>query len=362
MLFNPFVVGVSSFIKQTNTFFNMQNEFLKSVSHLLPQVQSSDMTVLHPDPRDIGEWQRHVFEAPEGSEKKFVNSLDYYTFIPASAKDGQKSKFRGLVVMLHGCEQNASVFAQGSQINIFAQRFGFVVLYPEQNKSHNLAQCWRWFNLAENAGMAEVNTIIELIEQTIKKHNIHPDRVFVAGMSAGAGMATALAFTFPEKIAAVALHSGPVFAQAHSLVSGLEVMSGVTATNDEELLASLRSFAKPKPHDIPTLIIHGVKDRRVHISNAAALTKQALFLNKLPLDTEPVVTWHDIGSKDAYTRKIYYCKKKHPVVNVLEVDNMAHEWAGGDTSLPFNGENGPNSSEMILRFFYRHATPSNELK
>ncbi|MDO5666490.1 MAG: PHB depolymerase family esterase [Alcaligenaceae bacterium] len=361
MLFNPFVLGVSSFIQQTKTFFNIQNEFLKSAGHLLPTIQSNEMTVLRPDPRHIGEWQRHVFEAPKSSTETFVDSLDYYTFIPAPAKDGLNSKYRGLVVMLHGCEQNASVFAQGSQMNVFAQRFGFVVLYPEQSKSHHLAQCWRWFNLASNAGMAEANTISELIAQTIKKHDIHPDRVFVAGMSAGAGMATVLAFSFPEKIAAVALHSGPVFGHANNMVSGLEVMSRFTATNDEDLIASLRTFAKPKLHDIPTLIIHGVMDRRVNISNAAALTKQALFLNDLALDTEALISRHETDTQNAYTQKVYCCKDK-PVIKVLEVDNMAHDWAGGDTSLPFNGEYGPNSSEMILRFFYHHATPSNELK
>lgn len=361
MLFNPFVVGVSGFIKQSNAFFDMQNEFLKSASHFLPTIQSSEMTVLHPDPREIGEWQRHVFEAPEHSDKTLLDALEYYTFIPTPTTLGLKNKHRGLVVMLHGCEQNASVFAQGTQMNVFAQKFDFVVLYPQQSKRHNLGQCWRWFNLADNAGMAEANTIIKLIAQTIQEHAIHPDRVFVAGMSAGAGMATALSFCFPEKIAAVALHSGPVFAQAHNMVSGLEVMSRFTATRDEELIASLRTFAKPKPHEIPTLIIHGVKDRRVNISNAAALSKQALFLNELPLDTVPIVSRHNTDTKDAYTQKLYCCEEK-PVVKVLEVDNMAHEWAGGDTSLPFNGEYGPNSSEMILRFFYHHATPSNELK
>ena len=92
-----------------------------------------------------------------------------------------------------------------------------------------------------------------------------------------------------------------------------------------------------------------------NISKAAALTKQALYLNELPLDTEAIVTQHRANTPDSYTKKVYCCED-NPVVKVLEVDNMDHAWAGGDTSLPFNTEYGPNSSETILRFFYKHAT------
>mgnify|MGYP001759257278 FL=1 len=361
MLFNPFAVGVSNLFNQTSAFINMQNQWLKSVNHLIPRVPTSEMTVLHPDPQDVGQWQRNVFITPQTSEQTLLDELTYYTFIPTTTKDALPTKARGLVVMLHGCEQNASVFAQGSQINVFAQKFGFIVLYPEQSKKNNLAQCWRWYSLTKDAGIAEANTIIQLIDMIAKEHAIHPSRIFVAGMSAGAGMATALAFSFPEKFAAVALHSGPAFAQAHGVASGLDVMGRSDAASDEELLAHLGDFAKPKAHNIPTLILHGVKDRRVNISNAEALAKQALYLNKLPLNTKPVVTRHEEDTINAYTQKVYFSQRKQPLVKLIEVDNMGHEWAGGDTSLPFNGNIGPNSSEMILRFFYHHATPSNQL-
>ena len=360
MVFNPFITGASNFIKQTQVFYDMQKEFLNSARLLLPaNFQSSDMTVLHPDPVDEGTWERAVFTAPKNTRKQFVNELEYYTFIPSVPDKKLHPKHQGIVVMLHGCDQNASVFAQGSQMNLYAQKYGFIVLYPQQNKKHNFAQCWRWYSLDPDSGMAEVNTIMTLISQTIKKYKINPDNVFVAGMSAGAGMANAIAFSFPEKITAVALHSGPVFGQARDVRSGLMVMGGITADSDEELISFLKTFSKPKPHDIPTLIIHGVKDNVVNISNATALSKQALYLNDLPLDTEAIVTRHDIDTPNAYTKKVYCCEEK-PIVKVIEVDNMAHAWAGGDTTLPFNTDYGPNSSETILRFFSHYATLPDE--
>lgn len=360
MVFNPFIAGASNFIKQTQVFYDMQKKFLNNARHLLPaNFQSSDMTVLHPDPVDVGTWERGLFTAPENAAKEFVNELEYYTFIPDITVENRHTKHRSIVVMLHGCDQNASVFAQGSQMNLYAQKYGFIVLYPQQNKKHNFSQCWQWYNLEPDSGMAEVNTIVELISETIKKHKINPDNVFVAGMSAGAGMANAIAFSFPEKITAVALHSGPVFGQAYDVLSGLKVMGGFTVDSDEELTSFLKTFAKPKPHDIPTLIIHGVKDSTVNISNATALSKQALYLNDLPLDTEAIVTRHDTDTPNSYTQKVYCCKEK-PIVKVMEVDNLGHAWAGGDTSLPFNTNDDPNSSETILKFFYHYATLNDE--
>lgn len=356
MIFNPFVLGASSFIQRTQLFFEMQNDFLKKTSHLLPaNFQSSEMTVLHPDPVDLGTWERHVFEAPTNKSKQYIKELDYYTFIPDAPAKKAKIKHHGLVVMLHGCDQNASVFAQGSQMNVYAQKYNFMVLYPQQSKKNNFSQCWRWYSLDQDSGLAEVNTIMELITQTVKKYKIDPNNVFLAGMSAGSGMATALAFSFPKEIAAVALHSGPVFGQARDVISGLQVMGSLTIDNDEDLISYLKTFVKPKPHHIPTLIIHGAKDALVNISNATALSKQALYLNELPLDTEATVTRHDADTLNSYTEKVYCCEED-PIIKVLEVDNMAHEWAGGDTSLPFNTKYGPNSSETILKFFYNHAT------
>jgi poly(3-hydroxybutyrate) depolymerase len=47
-----------------------------------------------------------------------------------------------LVVMMHGCQQSAEEFAQGTRINLLADRFGFAVLYPEQSKTAHVHRCW----------------------------------------------------------------------------------------------------------------------------------------------------------------------------------------------------------------------------
>lgn len=45
-----------------------------------------------------------------------------------------------LLVLLHGCKQDAADFAAGTRMNEAAEAAGVVVLYPEQSLAANLAR------------------------------------------------------------------------------------------------------------------------------------------------------------------------------------------------------------------------------
>ena len=73
------------------------------------------------------------FSAIEGT-------LSYRLYTPK----GSTRRRLPLVVMLHGCTQSASDFASGTGMNEVADELGFLVLYPEQSASANMARCWNW--------------------------------------------------------------------------------------------------------------------------------------------------------------------------------------------------------------------------
>lgn len=54
-----------------------------------------------------------------------------------------------LVVVLHGCTQNAAGFDHGSGWSELAEEKGFAVLFPEQRRENNANLCFNWFEPAD---------------------------------------------------------------------------------------------------------------------------------------------------------------------------------------------------------------------
>lgn len=71
---------------------------------------------------------------------------DYCIHVPADA-----ANIRGLIVMLHGCNQTALDFARGTRMTAAAETAGFVTVWPEQARAHNSSECWNWFRGGDQA-------------------------------------------------------------------------------------------------------------------------------------------------------------------------------------------------------------------
>jgi poly(3-hydroxybutyrate) depolymerase len=50
-----------------------------------------------------------------------------------------------VVCMLHGCSQDPATFAAATSMNDAADRHGFAVVYPGQDRGRNPQGCWNWF-------------------------------------------------------------------------------------------------------------------------------------------------------------------------------------------------------------------------
>ena len=120
-------------------------------------------------------------------------------FAPA----GYEGESLPLVVMLHGCTQDPDDFAAGTRMNELAQAEGFFVLYPAQAVRSNSQKCWNWFSPADQRrGTGEPALLAGMVRHVLQTHSIDPDRVYVAGLSAGGAMAAILASEYPDLFAA----------------------------------------------------------------------------------------------------------------------------------------------------------------
>src|ERR1700758_1569051 len=135
-----------------------------------------------------GSWTRSFHSAP-AAPGRFVNHLQYGLYVPA----GPASTPMPLVVMLHGCKQSIDEFAEGTRMNLLADRYGFAVVYPEQSKHVHAHRCWPWDDFSDPAGRAEARAVVSLVDALVATYEFDAGRVYLAGLSAGAGLASLLA-------------------------------------------------------------------------------------------------------------------------------------------------------------------------
>ena len=184
-----------------------------------------------------------------------------------------------LVVMLHGCRQTALSFAQGSRMNQWADAAGFMVLYPQQSMARQVQRCWRWFQPDALHGGGEADLIAALVRSEVGRHGLDPTRVYIAGLSAGAGMAALVALRHPQLVAALAMHSGPVTGDAHA-AAGLQTMRRGALKPLRPLLESVANPAALRL-GMPAIILQGQLDPAVAPRNARQLFDQFRLLNGL---------------------------------------------------------------------------------
>ena len=256
------------------------------------------------------------------------------------------------VVAIHGCKQTAETFAQGSKLYDAANKYGFNLLLPEQKKNSNPYNCWNWFLGLNQMRSGEPAIIMQSIQDAQSKFNINSRELYLLGMSSGAAMSNILMNCYPKSFKAVASHSGvpyaattlPLMAQT-VLERGMFISTYLTV--QKGLLCGM--YAKTK---VPALVIQGAEDEVVPPIHAQDLTDQFTEYNSYSyqgLELEETSVERADGYN--YTVEEWKDRSKRTIVKKVLIENLKHEWSGGDQSLPYNQSKGPDSTEMIIKFF-----------
>ena len=264
----------------------------------------------------------------------------------------QRGESLPLLVMLHGCGQDAKSFALGTRMNAVAARERFLVLYPEQDRLANAQGCWNWFDTRNGRAEAEAASILRAIDQVCRLQPADRARVVVAGLSAGASMAALLATLHPDRFKAVVMHSGVPPGMANSTLSALRAMHGrragrlpgVTPGGVAGGVAGGMAASWP-----PLLVIHGVVDPVVAIRNGR----------------DAAQAWATAGGAVAGAPRKVQRGRRYPltvtdfkrgrrtVATLAEVARLGHAWSGGAPGQPYSDAKGPDASRLVWAFAAR---------
>jgi poly(hydroxyalkanoate) depolymerase family esterase len=279
----------------------------------------------------------------DGAYSNTAGTRSYKLYVPRSYT-GQAVP---LIIMLHGCTQNAVDFAAGTRMNMFAEVKTFLVAYPEQVSSANNSKCWNWFlPTNQQRDMGEPSLIAGITQQIMNSYHVDTNRVNVAGISAGGAMAVIMAATYPDLYAAIGVHSGLAYRAAHDVLSGFAAMRRGSVKSAQQLTTA-----------IPLIVFHGDRDTTVSPVNADHLLNQWLQATNCESgrsahSTE--VVRGQMTNGRAFTRSIYHDTSGHVIAEKWLVHQAGHAWSGGSTDVSFTDPKGPDASTELLRFFAEH--------
>ena len=273
---------------------------------------------------DGATWQRGTHDHAAGSRA--------YAVYEPSRPAGRPA----LVVMLHGCTQDASDFAVGTRMNEHAEREGFVVLYPEQARSANQNGCWNWFEPHHQAGRGEGAILADMIEATRRRIGCDRSRVFVCGLSAGGAMAANLAFAAPDRIGGALIHSGLPAGAASDLPGALRAMK----EGGEGWPGA------PAGSAVPLLLLHAEADGTVSARNAEGLAAQALGGAAVSVQSREAGRAGGRG----FVRVTETTPEGRVLCETITVAGGGHGWSGGDPK-GSHTQRGIDASAEAVRFF-----------
>ena len=276
-------------------------------------------------------------------------------YVPAQAAAVDTLEARlPLLVMLHGCQQDASDFARGTAMNTLAAQAPCLVLYPEQLTKANQMRCWNWFDTShQGRGAGEPAMLAALTRLIIARYPVDESRVYIAGLSAGGAMAAIVAAHYPELFAALGVHSGLPTGAANNVMSAFQAM---------RVGGQHRKLTGPPAleHRMPTIVFHGSADSTVHPDNSlsivqaatAALTASGMALQHSEALLSPPSADENLRQAK---RSVYKGDDGRSFIEHWSIVGSPHAWAGGNPAGSYTDPEAPGASAAMLAFFLQHS-------
>lgn len=256
---------------------------------------------------------------------------------------------KSLVVLLHGCVQKGETLAKQSGFVALAKQYNFTLLLPQQSQKNNVKSCFNWFSEQDSAkDQGEVLSIKNMISAVKSQTGI--EQVYIAGLSAGGAITSALLTHYPELFTAGAVIAGLPYPCANDLAKAISCMRNGPSQSATELVNLAKKGNETVKKWPRLIVITGSNDKVVNPKNSSRLAVQWSKLAEKPLATSK------ISSAD-FQLTLWQDNEKPPQVKLVEINDLGHgltvnsAFGNRDASAPFLFESSLDSALDIVKFW-----------
>ncbi len=227
-----------------------------------------------------------------------------------------------VLVALHWCSGSAGAIYSANTFNLLADRYGFIVIYPDANSNDG---CWDVHSedVLKHDGGGDSRGIVAMVKYVLKKYHADSTRVFASGISSGAMMTNVLLGAYPDVFKAGAAFAGVPFGcfAGPNRWNGECSQGNLIKTAQEwgDLVrAAFPEYNGPRPR---IQLWHGDLDDGLHYNNFGEEIKQ--WTNVLGISQTPTSTEENTPSSDM-TRTRYTNSSGAVLVEGIVEHGMGH--------------------------------------
>jgi poly(hydroxyalkanoate) depolymerase family esterase len=285
----------------------------------------------------------------------------YLLYTPPSYRPGSPVP---LVVMVHGCQTTAAQEEQVTRFDKLADRYGFVVLYPEVDPIGKvapgpIANCWKFlYAPVYLRGFGDTAAIAQMTHEVMRKRVIDRQRVYMVGVSAGGLMTSASAAAYPDLYAAVGIVESAGYLDGFCFTDGVGIPVEASAQ-----LARVAMGANGRV--VPRFVIGSTGDLAFPQTCAKKAMQQGLRTNNLvisdsqtgPLSLAPTaVRQYKVRHGRGYTVSTFRDPAGCLIGQQTIIDGMPHAWPGGSSKMGgYSDPTAPDGATAAWDFL-RHFT------
>jgi len=241
-------------------------------------------------------------------------NLNMYSYMPSGISGSAP-----LVVVMHGCTQNAITVATQSGWNTLADRHKFYVVYPEQNSANNSSTCFNWFLSGDiNRSQGEAGSIKQMVDYMKTHYTIDTTQIFATGLSAGACMTTVMLACYPDVFKAGAVMAGAPYKAGANALYGYTTTITPQAWGDS-VKTAYPSYTGAYPK---VAVFQGSADPVVNPANETEIMKQWTNIHGANQTAAATVT--SFNGNPYVTKNTYNDTNGDEIVETYTITGMGH--------------------------------------